>query len=231
MENDLFLLAEEKKKRYERKFFLESFGFPSLKSLIKFHPSCFKKHYPARQVNSIYLDSFDKKSYSDNIAGIDQRIKTRIRWYGENINEIHIPILEFKIKSGFLGRKLHYSFPGFNREGNLDKNIRLAARGSDLPDFIKLYLARLKCSSINSYLRQYYLSSDKRFRLTIDSDIRFYKADNKLIERDKSNLIVELKYDEEYDADARIISSKFPFRMTKSSKYVTGVEKMPFYFS
>lgn len=231
MEDEIIFLAEEKTKRYERKFFLESFSLPSLKSSIKLHSACFKKHYPDRQVNSIYLDSFDKKSYSDSIAGIDQRIKTRIRWYGENINEVHIPILEFKIKSGFLGRKLHYSFPSFKREGNLDKNIRLAARGSDLPDFIKLYLTQLKCSSVNSYLRQYYLSSDKRFRLTVDSDIRFYKADNKLIELDKSNLIVELKYDEEHDADARIISNKFPFRMTKSSKYITGVGKTLPYFS
>ena len=36
--------------------------------------------------------------------------------------------------------------------------------------------------------------------------------------------VFELKYEPEHDEEARRISSWFPFRMTRSSKYVTGLQ-------
>jgi hypothetical protein len=39
-------------------------------------------------------------------------------------------------------------------------------------------------------------------------------------------VIVELKYAAGDDDDARSITSAFPFRPTKSSKYVTGVQRL-----
>jgi hypothetical protein len=37
---------------------------------------------------------------------------------------------------------------------------------------------------------------------------------------------VELKYANAKDANADLISRYFPFRVTKSSKYITGVERV-----
>jgi hypothetical protein len=36
--------------------------------------------------------------------------------------------------------------------------------------------------------------------------------------------ILELKYDHEQDEEAGFITNHLPFRMTKSSKYVMGIE-------
>lgn len=230
MENEIFKLAEEKEARYERKFFLSNFNFAVLKSVINFHPACFKKNYPNRRVNNLYLDTFDKKSYFDNLTGISQRIKTRIRWYGENFDEIENPILELKIKNGYLGTKLQYPLVSFDQGGNLNQITQLGIRQSDLPDFIKMYLKQLRRSAANSYLRQYYVSTDNRFRLTVDSGLCFYGPNKKIIDRNKSDLILELKYSSEFDNDARFITSRFPFFVTKSSKYVAAMERGYFYF-
>ena len=89
----------------------------------------------------------------------------------------------------------------------------------------KFYLLQLRVSSLNNYFRQYYVSADKKFRLTLDFDLCFCKPE-KLIERDNSNCILELKYDYEYDDDARNVSAELPFRMTKSSKHTMGIEKL-----
>jgi hypothetical protein len=59
----------------------------------------------------------------------------------------------------------------------------------------------------------------------------FHKIDytnNSLIEKivDYNNTILELKYSDKDDDEARYITNYFPFRMTKSSKYVSGIEKI-----
>ena len=43
---------------------------------------------------------------------------------------------------------------------------------------------------------------------------------------DSLNSIVELKYNPDKDDTAERISNSFPFRMTKSSKYLQGIESV-----
>ena len=47
--------------------------------------------------------------------------------------------------------------------------------------------------------------------------VQIYKEDNKIV--------VELKYDQEKNDEAQEIGTNLPFRLTKNSKYVTGIEK------
>ena len=82
----------------------------------------------------------------------------------------------------------------------------------------------------NRYKRKYFRSQDKKFRITLDSNLVFYQAEKSFdahsIPQKRSNAnILELKYSSQYDDLVSNISSFFPFRMTKSSKYVSGVEK------
>ncbi|SVD50132.1 uncharacterized protein METZ01_LOCUS402986 [marine metagenome] len=57
--------------------------------------------YPDRYINTIYLDNPDYESVRDNLTGISDRFKTRIRWYdGDPIVK-----LEKKIRKGRLVRK------------------------------------------------------------------------------------------------------------------------------
>jgi hypothetical protein len=43
---------------------------------------------------------------------------------------------------------------------------------------------------------------------------------------DQRNVILELKYGIDDDAAASKVSTFFPFRVTKSSKYVQGIERV-----
>ena len=102
---------------------------------------------------------------------------------------------------------------------------------NNLQDSLRIDLKSIKPSLLNRYSRNYYQSSNKRYRITIDSDQSYYKINqldnfflNKI--RDKDTVILELKYNQESDFSANDITSKFPFRVTKSSKYVNGVQKV-----
>ena len=54
----------------------------------------------------------------------------------------------------------------------------------------------------NSYKRKYFLSADKKFRLTLDTDQKFKKFNNSFISKDCFNLdsiVVEIKYESDSD--------------------------------
>jgi hypothetical protein len=89
-------------------------------------------------------------------------------------------------------------------------------------------LSLLQCTLMNSYIRKYYLSTDRNYRATIDHSMTYYNinAVTSTFGRkvsDASNIIVELKYSFDNDDGAERVTNKFPFRMTKSSKYVQGL--------
>ena len=44
--------------------------------------------------------------------------------------------------------------------------------------------------------------------------------------KDFKSVILELKYQEEYDEEANSIINQFPFRLSKSSKYVNGIQQL-----
>ena len=65
--------------------------------------------------------------------------------------------------------------------------------------------------------------------MTIDSQMEYYNADrpsNAFVQRCTAGdiVVVELKYRPEHDALATRAAARFPFRASRSSKYVQGVE-------
>jgi hypothetical protein len=83
---------------------------------------------------------------------------------------------------------------------------------------------------VNRYLRSYFANPDGQFRVTIDTSLTFYKVNplvNRFLVRDINHhaVILELKYDRDYEDLAERISNAFPFRVTRSSKYVEGVDR------
>lgn len=84
---------------------------------------------------------------------------------------------------------------------------------------------------LNSYRRRYFLSHDGCFRVTIDNDMTYCKvlpSVGTLLckETDHQNTVIELKYLMAEDNNAKSVSNAFPFRMTKNSKYVSGVSRV-----
>jgi SPX domain protein involved in polyphosphate accumulation len=218
--------------RYERKFLVKDVPAKEIELMLKLHAACFKEIYSQRTINNIYFDTLGFNNYYDNVEGDRERWKARIRWYGEQFGEITKPVLEFKIKKGLLGKKESYRLAPFN----LDRSFSMAAISealgkSELPDDIRDLLLSLKPTLLNRYKRKYFLSFDKRFRVTVDTDLTYFMIStcgNTFLNRsvDHSTVVVELKYRHEADPVADSISNLFPFMLTKSSKYLQGLERV-----
>ena len=96
------------------------------------------------------------------------------------------------------------------------------------PATIKKYLLSLECTLMNRYNRQYSQSFDKQFRITLDTHLEFFLPSTKINTESPRSYrrwmsIIEIKYDEKHDDRIDMISSFFPFRMTKFSKYIDGM--------
>ena len=98
--------------RRENKFVFPETELGSVTSSILTSRFLFSEIFTERRVNNIYLDSMTFSNLKDNLNGVQNRIKHRIRWYGDGL-EIRNPILEYKIKKGELGYKEYFSLPDF----------------------------------------------------------------------------------------------------------------------
>ena len=214
--------------RFERKFLINRLNINEVKNCVKLHPSIFNEIYSQRFINNIYFDSHNHNNYIENIEGSSNRLKVRIRWYGDLFGKIKSPVLEIKIKNGLLGKKKSLKINSFDFNYSTDiSDILEKIDNSQL----NIDLKSLKPTLLNRYSRIYFQSIDKRFRITIDNKQEFYSINNnsnmflKSI-KDLNSTILELKYQEEYDSEANYIINKFPFRLSKSSKYVNGIQQL-----
>ena len=217
--------------RYERKFVVSQMAHEQVECVIKFHPALFSESFPQRFVNNIYFDSSNFMHFYDNIEGNARRKKVRIRWYGEMFGDVLSPVLEMKIKSGHLGRKLSFPLPSFEitREFTF-RTLVNAIENSTIPKEVGREVTSLNPVLLNSYSRKYFRSADGNFRITLDTDLVFLSINrqkNAFLKRVRDpNVIVELKYLENLDQLANRISGYLPFRLSKNSKYVTGIGKL-----
>ncbi|MCF7900313.1 VTC domain-containing protein [Candidatus Babeliales bacterium] len=215
--------------RYERKFSVPGLSVYDVERIIKTNLLCFREVFYPRYINNIYLDTFDRKSWHENVVGDTHRIKARIRWYGELLGQVESPYLEFKVKDGLLGRKPSYTLPNFIFDSSISKTIlHELFHTADLKEEILHHMLRLEPTLVNRYKRKYFLSQNKKFRLTVDTELSYYKINTSYNNfnrayNDKDKVIIEIKYDKEDDDNVDEISNSFPFRLTKKSKYVSGI--------
>jgi|TARA_B100001964_G_C14247838_1_gene608376 SPX domain protein involved in polyphosphate accumulation len=221
--------------RYERKFVISSKHITKneIENIIKLHPAIFREIYSERYVRNIYFDLIGLDNYLENVDGNTDRVKVRIRWYGNMLGQIKTPILELKIKKGLLGTKKQFSLSPFVLSDNINTINSIDFFSLIENSGITNQIDRLKLKSIipqllNGYKRRYFLSNDKKYRITIDSEqvfSRLGKRNNSLINKYKNNstIVLELKYNFSDDKDVEKITKHFPFRLSKNSKYVNGI--------
>lgn len=206
--------------RYERKYKIENLSLSLVEQSIRLHPAGFRKIFPDRQVNNIYFDTSDWTTFKENVMGIAERKKFRVRWYGENLQEIEKPVFEIKIKSNQLGDKISHPFSPFQLS-----NLNVLTK-----EVQKLSQAKVPLipTLLNSYIRSYFGTPDGKFRVTIDRNMRYFSLTNNTqfnaYRVQDEEVVLELKYDETLDLATDRITQHLPFRMTKSSKYVSGIE-------
>jgi len=197
---------------------------------VSLHPASFSEVFYERKVNNIYLDFPGLQNYEDNLDGKSEKLKIRIRWYGETFGRIKKPFLEFKIREGELGRKRIFPLASFILDKNFgETTLRGLFSRSKLPSEVREILKLTKVVILNTFLRKYFVSKDRDYRITLDTAFTFYKLraiQNSFADKvsDGENIVLELKYKKAQDGEAEEITNNLPFRVTKSSKYVRGVE-------
>ena len=224
--------SEETDYRLERKFFISGVRIEVIENHVRLHKARFSPLYEPRWINNIYFDTYDFDNYFTSYEGIAKRAKVRIRWYGELCGEIKHPVLELKIKNNWYVKKLLFPMPSFELGEQLNADdVEAALRKTEIPEALKINILSQKPMLLNRYNRKYFQSFDKAFRLTLDEEMKFYRIlgrkSNLLFRRfDDISTVLELKYKPEDDDMARTITNAFPFRMTKSSKYLDGMVKL-----
>jgi hypothetical protein len=216
--------------RYERKFVTSSLERAQVEAMVELHPAMFSEIFHARFVNNMYFDSPSMENFRANVAGVRNRAKYRIRWYGDLFGEVAAPKLEIKIKDGLMGRKVAVPLPAFrlDRAFSLEGLFR-SLREADVPELHRSRLGDLDPALLNRYRRKYFRSADRAFRITVDSDLEYYRIarrENHFLERTvvDRRIVLELKYGRECSEGAHRITNHFPFRLSRNSKYVQGVE-------
>lgn len=203
--------------RYERKYVLENVPLFDIQQMVKLHPVSFREAFPLRQVNNVYFDTANFSAYRDNIMGIANRSKFRIRWYGNDFQTILNPRLEEKVKHGELGLKNVVKL----------KDTIWSGITKETSENVHIVNKNLHPVLVNSYKRFYYVSPDKKFRLTIDFDMQYGAYDEKralMPYAYPEKTVLELKYDQADSKEADRISQYLPIRPTKHSKYVIGIQ-------
>ena len=215
--------------RYERKFIFQHFQDNFITSFIKENSLGFQKIYNDQRVNSVYLDTTSFSSFNQNIDGCNRRTKVRVRFYGDYTEKQAIN-LELKKKKGMTGWKEIYPI---NKSNNIEikfDRIYREALNSGLPIEKFWYLQNLIPTLFCTYIREYYQSQCKNYRITIDRNIKFssFIGFSKIADvvnslKSYDNYILEIKYPLIFDNQQEDIPYKIPIRLTKSSKYVLGL--------
>jgi hypothetical protein len=216
--------------RYEIKFVCASHSLPTIFSWIREHAAKFRKQFPPRAVKSIYFDTPNFECLQENLSGVGDRVKTRLRWYGENF-DLTDAVLEFKFKSR--------DRTGYKKSYPINKTAPLnATRPGKLPALFQAHVSDEDAfwlekhtypTLLVAYDRTYYASEMLPFRLTIDQRLKFYPqlsafSFNPMRYYGMPDIaIVEAKFEPHVLTDASDILSSIPLRRTRFSKYVTGM--------
>ena len=205
--------------RYERKFRIEAreATFQEVLAVVRAQPALFRPAYPDRLVNSLYLDTPDLQAFRANAAGLAERAKPRMRWYGPAAGPMGAR-LEIKRRHGLVGTKellaLPDGLPALPLSGAAW--CAYASRHPWLRQF-----PELAPTALITYQRSYLVSADGRLRLTLDRGLRYAAGEaGRMGSVADDAVVLELKYPV---ADAPTVLPDFPFRPTRNSKYVVAL--------
>ena len=215
--------------RFERKFLFQNCHFQDIIQSVYRNSYGFQEIFHKRKVNNIYFDDSNFNYYKQNVEGVADRKKLRLRWYGEDTLTIENPTIEVKKKMGEAGDKDSYRMKGTS----FDLTIQTANSVHELltantQQHLAVHhaLKKLHPTLINTYERRYFLSFCSRYRITVDFNQAFYNPNYVLLANSQHNIndiVLELKYAVADDNEARQVSQQIKTRLSKNSKYVNGI--------
>ena len=149
--------------RIEKKFIFPNQASDLVKKILL--GNNFKKLYSDRYITSIYIDNLNFDSAKDNINGVSERKKFRVRWYDDDLNKIYF---EQKNKNNFfVWKNIKKLELDINKKNLINKIYELLSNNNKYIDTNYNYKMVLKIN----YKRSYFISDQGEFRATIDTEI------------------------------------------------------------
>lgn len=224
--------------RYELKIVLPKHFKQELLTKLRCSKYFINEIYEKRQVNNIYFDTVNYTDYLASVNGNDTRKKYRIRWYGELVEDRIIPQLECKYKQGMAGGKNLCELLPFHIDEEFDyvEYYGLLKRRFHTLNETQQYMIGELLSRvpvlINTYERQYFMTLDGKYRLTIDENMLFYNynklnfSHNPIVSLEEQNILLEVKFDVSDVVGAKKLINELGYRLGKNSKYVNGINSI-----
>lgn len=232
--------------RYELKLTCDAPYLAQARSWLRLHPEGFRVAFPPRMVNNLYLDTPTLNSFKANLAGVAQRQKLRLRWYGEMgtreegreeggeaspISDLVVtnPVLELKYKQNLLGGKKQQVLDcALDWQRPYAQLLTTLQETAD-PDWQQWLTAASQPTLINCYRREYYVTVDGAIRATLDYNQTAY--DQRLTPRPNVHrpltlpdfVVIELKAPPEEIERLQWAVGRFPIPRSRNSKYVNGL--------
>ena len=222
--------------RSEIKFVCYEHNYYLLKNWIKLHKFNFFKEYEDRNVNNIYFDSFNYKAFNDNLIGIPSRLKVRYRWYGNlfSENKKNEGSLEFKFKKNIYGYKKVFKIKDLTLSPSSNwRDIKNKILKTLTPEYKILFNRNSEKILINQYKREYFISKNKKLRITLDKNIKifdqrftFEKPNFKFKNYTQDHLVIEFKFNKEDKILLNDLDINIPIKASRNSKYINGVRSV-----
>ena len=222
----------DKINRYERKWLYRTNDHLTLINCLIRSNFFFNTQYSNRRVNSIYFDNSNYSSIRQNLDGVSEKQKIRVRWYGKQ-KQLMNPILEIKSKKGMVTKKEIYKI----------KELE----GLNFPDLNNLELIKNVINSKNiskntiwpilttNYDRQYFISNNGKVRATVDHNLHSINLKNlsqiEIVKNFSFMCVLEVKYPTNLDKYVRSNLKEITLRLSKNSKFINSAFQSPSYFS
>ena len=189
--------------RFERKFVVKNNETPLVEhSLVQ---QGYIRQFDNRVVNSIYFDNDQLECYYENLIGVSERKKYRMRFYGNDSK--FSGQFEEKIKSADTNTKRTLPF--------YDLDI-------DKKNWIFPNMPHLKPLVHVSYVRQYFFNSQSQIRATIDTEICYRSILTGIKVREEREII-------EFKSSSQNIIVNVPEITSyniRNSKYCLGISSL-----
>ncbi|MBW2577561.1 MAG: polyphosphate polymerase domain-containing protein [Deltaproteobacteria bacterium] len=228
--NEIETSITETDARLEIKFPLANRTSAGVDAAIRSHAMGFERLFPTRWIHNIYFDTPALSCFYTSMSGATQRLKLRLRWYGDPAGP-DSGALEWKWRRSALGRK--WVAP-VDWEGNLEKQCWSALRTGFREDLGARQRASFDALALptllNRYRREYWISRDESIRLTVDDQLSFVPQRSSLAPQMRGSIpwgrmrVLEIKAPATSMKSVREAARGFPYRPARFSKYTAGME-------
>ena len=142
--------------------------------------------------------------------------------------------LEFKFRKNVYGFKKNFKVKDLNINTNSEwKDIKKKITNSLSPEYKILFKFNSEKILINRYKREYFISKNKKIRITLDKNIQIYdqrfalkKPNLKLKNYTQNYLVIEFKFNKEDKKFINDLDINIPIKVSRNSKYINGIRSV-----